>query len=119
MTQINSIYSNPILRMDNFNYELRKYKIIEILNSMPADISFLTKRNLPSILEVSKQTFANWCNASLTDSTEIPSEKLRIISIALNVSIEKLFNTKPPKFQIQITNSDLKSNILKQSSPII
>lgn len=84
--------SNLSLRLDNYFYNFRKYRILEILNSYPADQSKELKRQLPLKLDINRQTFANWLNSSKADKLEIPSIKLWMISKFLKVSIDELFN---------------------------
>jgi|JFJP01.1.fsa_nt_gi hypothetical protein len=106
---------DKILRLDNFFYEDRKYKILEIINSKPADISRTIKKELPKCLQISVQTFSNWLNANKTDILEIPSLKLAIIAKSLNVSIEALINVEVPSFNFSLPANKLKNEIISKS----
>lgn len=91
--KIDNIYF-PDLRIDNQFYEFRKFAILQILNTLPADRSKELKNKLPVLLSVTKQTFATWCNASINSTIDIPATKLALIAKNLNVNIENLFNIK-------------------------
>lgn len=102
---------NPELRLDNTFYEHRKYSILKVLNSLPADTSRVLKRNFPIILNVNRQTFANWLNANKSDILEIPSIKLAAIAKVLNVKMEDLIN-------IPITTNQIPEQIIQTPESI-
>jgi hypothetical protein len=83
-----------MLKLNNQHYNLRKYKILELINSLPSDRAKELKKSMPIILDVHRQTFAFWLNASKSDSLEIPSIKLALIAKILNVPIQDLINIK-------------------------
>lgn len=106
---------NLNLRLDNYFYNFRKYRILEILNSFPADHSKELKRQLPLKLDINRQTFANWLNASKSDTLEIPSIKLWMISKIVKVSIDELFNIDESELIFTDLFNSVANNILKKT----
>jgi hypothetical protein len=80
------------LTLSNESYSLRKYRILELLNNLPSKSSSALKRSIRSDLKISRQTYANWLNASIYDKQEIPATALLKIAITLNVSPLELYN---------------------------
>jgi len=96
-------------------YELRKYKILEIIEQKPANYARLLKRNIPILLQINRQTWSNWLNAQITDKLEIPSIKLGLIANYLDVSIEQLINVKLKTEKIQTDQQKIKNQIIAQT----
>ncbi len=105
----------PKLQLNNTYYEYRKYNILQIIDNYPSFLCKLYKSELPKLLEVNRQTFSNWLNASIFDTLEIPSIKLALIAKILNTSIESLINIPIPELQIKSESDKLQESILEQT----
>lgn len=87
------------------NYQLRKYKIFEILNSLPKNHESQIKKSIISDLGITRQTLSNWLNASIYDNIEIPTQSFLRIAITLNVSPFELMNI--PIKPIRVINTKM------------
>lgn len=105
----------PKLQLNNTYYQYRKYNILQLLNSFPADLCQLYKRELPHALGINRQTFSNWLNANITDILEIPSLKLAQIASFLKVPIEELINIPVPAIDIKTESQIIEQSILEQT----
>ncbi len=105
----------PKLQLNNSFYEYRKYTILQIIDHFPAHLAKLHKKELPKLLNINRQTFSNWLNASISDTLEIPSIKLALIAKILNTSIEELINIPIPELQIKTESQKFRESILKQT----
>jgi hypothetical protein len=115
----NATISNPILSLNSENYEYRKFRILEILDSLPSRQSKQLKKMLPVVLGISRITFSNWLNASKTDTIDIPSSKLAVIAMSLNVQMIHLFNVEPKKYIIEKSTTPETDTILKSTGLVI
>jgi DNA-binding XRE family transcriptional regulator len=104
----------PKLQLSNTFYHFRKYNILKILNSLPADQCMLFKKELPGALGVNRQTFANWLNAGIADTLEIPSIKLAQIACFFQIAIEELLNIPVQKIEIKSQAQKLEEEIFNQ-----
>lgn len=82
------------LTLSNQNYSLRKYKLLELIDSQPLYVAKSLHKNLPKLLDVSRQSFSNYLNASLDSSLQIPSDMLLIIAKLFSVDPYDLLNYK-------------------------
>lgn len=89
------------LTLYNENYSLRKYRILEFLNNLPAKQSSQIKKSIPKELNVSRQTFSKWLNASINDRLEISAVALLKIALTLNISPLELVNFPISPIKIQ------------------
>lgn len=61
-----------VLTLNSGDYALRKFRIVELLDQMPAKEARAFKKELPVFLGVSRQTFSNYCNAHINSAVDIP-----------------------------------------------
>ena len=80
------------LSLTNQNYSLRKYSFLELIESQPLHVATNLKRNLPKALGLSRQSFANYCNAPIDSSLIINSDRLIMLSYLFNVPPHALIN---------------------------
>ena len=80
------------LTLYNENYSIRKYRILEFLNNLPAKQAAQLKKSIPNELNISRQTFSKWLNASIYDGLEISAVALLKIALTLNISPLELVN---------------------------
>lgn len=84
------------LTLSNQNYSLRKYKLLELIDSQPLYIAKSLLKTLPSVLCISRQTFASYLNAPLGSSLQIPSDLLIMLSQLFSVRPSELLNYQLP-----------------------
>lgn len=113
--QENTSKLTPKLQLNNSYYRFRKYNILKLINSLPADMCLLYKKHMPNALGANRQTFANWLNASITDTLEIPSVKLAQIASFFQVPIEELFNVPIPPVIIKTEDEIMEETFLTQT----
>jgi hypothetical protein len=101
------------LTLSNNFYHLRKYKLLEFLDNQPSYLAKIYKRELPKNLGITRQTFATWMNAHLTDKIEIPASKLLQIAELFHVNPNDLLNFKLQKIEIKTQIEKQEEHILK------
>ena len=84
--------TKPKLTFNNQRYSERKYRIVEILDGLAFAHARNLKSILPDMLNISRQQFSKWCNATLDNSLDIPSSKLIVLAAILAVHPSELFN---------------------------
>jgi hypothetical protein len=109
----------PKLQLSNTFYEYRKYNILKIIDNTPHCLSRLYKSEMPKLIDVNRQTFANWLNAGVTDTLEIPSIKLAFIAKILKVPIEELINIPLPEISIKTESQKFHETFLQQTGLVI
>lgn len=103
------------LTLYNENYPLRKYRILEFLNNLPARQSSIIKRSIPNELNITRQTFSKWQNASIYDGLEIPAIALLKIALTLNISPLELVNYPVSPIKLQSKARQAQADALKKT----
>ena len=89
----------------------RKYLILDKLQSLPYEEYKIAKSRLPLVLGISKRTFERWCYLTITETPEVPVDKIAIVAKYFNCTIEELINYRIPQYDIskllKLTNSNL------------
>jgi len=80
------------LSLSTQNYDYRKYKILQLIDSQPFFVAQNLRKKLPSLLGISRQQFSNYCNVALDSTLEIPANKLLILATLFNVNPFDLVN---------------------------
>ena len=80
------------LTLSNQNYSLRKYKLLQLIDSQPLYMAKNLQKNLPLLLGISRQAFSNYLNAPLGATLQIPSDKLLTLASLFNVQPSELLN---------------------------
>ncbi len=103
------------LTLLNGHYQHRKYKILEIIDQMPTNKNKQYKKEIPRILNITRQTWSVWLNTSIADTLEIPSIKLAQIAKLLNTTTEQLINIEIKMPQIQTEEQKFQNQLLKDT----
>ena len=77
-----------------------KYRIKELLNSLPASDRDIAMKQLPEYLGVSRQTFSKILNVKANDPYEPAAGTLIKLAVFLNCSTEELLENKPAPITI-------------------
>lgn len=94
------IKKNQTLTLLSQNYHLRKYRILEMLDSQPLKIARQMRKELPKILGITRQTFASWCNAPKDSNLEISSIHLLTLAGLFEVEPIEMLNTQIPSLSL-------------------
>ncbi|HAQ19549.1 MAG TPA: hypothetical protein DCR40_10010 [Prolixibacteraceae bacterium] len=78
----------------------KKYRVKELINSLPATDRDVAMKQLPEYLGVSRQTFSKILNVSVDDDYEPASGTLIKLASFLNCSTEELLENKPDSITI-------------------
>lgn len=81
----------------NTNYQNKKFKILEFLDQLPYAEAKNLKKQLPTILGVTRQTFAKYCNAEINDKSDMTTAQL--------FTLCKIFNVEPSQLVRFHTNT--------------
>lgn len=77
-----------------------KYRVKELLNSLPASDRDVAMKQLPEYLCVSRQTFSKILNVKANEAYEPAAGTLIKLALFLNCSTEELLNNKPEPITI-------------------
>lgn len=77
-----------------------KYRIDELLKTIPHEKAKLFFRWLPTQLDITPKTLRSWRKLKIGDTGDIPSEKLFQIASFFEVEPKELFYVLPESIQI-------------------
>lgn len=80
------------LTLSNQNYSLRKYKLLQLIDSQPRYLAKNLQKTLPQVLGISRQAWSNYLNARIGSTLQIPADKLFILANLFNVAAVDLLN---------------------------
>lgn len=83
---------SKVLNLTSENYNLRKYRILEIIDGLPSKTVKKLKLKIPVVLKITRQTFSRWCNLHINDANDIPALQLFKIANILQVEPKDLLN---------------------------
>ena len=95
-----------------------KYRVKELLNQLPATDRNIAMRNLPSYLNISRQTFSKILNVKLDDPYEPAAGKLIKLALFFNCTTEYLLEIVPDAVtidELRILQSEKTANDLSLS----
>ena len=72
--------------------EKAKYKIAELLYNMPFNVAKETKKQLPKVLEISRQTLENWLQMTVSDKSNIPLNEFLRLCVFFNIEPFEMIN---------------------------
>lgn len=106
------------LTVNDANYHLRKYKILEILEDNSVKVVRELKRDIPTLLNCTRQTFFGWCNLPIGSTRDIPAFKLFKLAKILGVDANKLIN-QAIKVEVPKSIKDKEEEKLEQITRLV
>lgn len=74
--------------------KIQKYKIDELLYDLPYSQAVAAKKQIPDLLNITRQTFALYRKATITDKLEIPTNNFLRLCVFFNIEPIKMVNYK-------------------------